>query len=95
MEKTKVVFQYRNDLEFKNYARNSIDNYVSQVVGFLNYFDGKFSDASRINEQAIKDWLMLSNSINCRKHRIIALKLFYKLTIRQRLLAEQPLTHSH
>lgn len=85
MEITKVSERYRKDLEFKNYAKNSIDNYVSQVVGFLNYFDGKFTDPSRINEESIKDWLMLSKSINGRKHRISALKLFYQLTIKQPL----------
>lgn len=77
MEITKHIVQYRKDLEFKNYAENSIENYVSQVTSFLNYFYGKFTDASRINETAIKEWLMLAKTINSRKHRISAVKLFY------------------
>lgn len=85
MEITKHLIQYRKDLEFKNYAENSIENYVSQVASFLNYFDGKFADASRINETVIKDWLMLAKTINSRKHRISAVKLFYIHTIKQPL----------
>lgn len=81
----KYVDLYRKDLEFKNYADNSIDNYCSQVFSFLKFFDGKFSEPQKINEQAIKDWLMLANSINGRKHRISALKLFYHFTIKQPL----------
>lgn len=58
MEITKHIIQYRKDLEFKNYAKSSIENYVSQVTGFLYSHENKFTDASRINESAIKDWLM-------------------------------------
>lgn len=85
MEITKIIQQYRNDLLLKNYASSSIDNYVSQVTCFLHHFDGEFTDASRINEKSIKEWLLLSKSVNGRKHRISALKLFYKLTIKQPL----------
>jgi integrase/recombinase XerD len=83
MEITKHLIHYRKDLEFKNYAETSISNYVSQVTRFLHDFDGKFADASRINESAIKDWLMEAKSINGRKHRLSAVKLFYQLTIKQ------------
>lgn len=85
MEITKVVDQYRKDLELIIYASNTIKNYVSQVTSFLHHYNGKFADASRINEQAIKDWLILANTRNSRAHRISALKLFYKMTIKQPL----------
>jgi site-specific recombinase XerD len=85
MEITKHIERYRKDLEFKNYSKNSIENYVSQVSCFLNYFNGKFTDASRINESSIKDWLMQANTINSRKHRMCAVKLFYIYTIKQPL----------
>lgn len=81
----KYVEQYRKDLKFKNYAESSIENYVSQVLSFLNYFDGKFTEPCKINETAIKDWLMLAKTINSRKHRISAVKLFYIYTIKQPL----------
>jgi site-specific recombinase XerD len=76
---------YRKDLELKAYSQNSIDNYVSQVNCFLNHFDKLVSEPSKITETQIKEWLLLANSINGRKHRISALKLFYRLTIKQPL----------
>ena len=76
---------YRKDLKFKNYASNSIENYISQVKSFLFAFNKIEADPSRINESQIKSWLMEARSINGRKHRISALKLFYKFTIRQPL----------
>lgn len=85
MQIPKYVDQYRKDLEFKNYSENSILNYESQVKSFLNYFNGKFTEPSKINETAIKEWIMFGNSINSRKHRISAIKLFYIHTIRQPL----------
>lgn len=83
MEIPKYIETYRKDLELKNYAKNSIENYVSQVTNFLHKHNGKFTEPAKINEAAIKEWLLSSNSINGRKHRISALKLFYKFTIKQ------------
>jgi integrase/recombinase XerD len=83
MKIPKHIELYRKDLMIKNYASSSIDNYVSQVKCFLEYFDGKFTEPAKINESAIKDWLLMANSINGRKHRLSALKLFYSLTVKQ------------
>jgi site-specific recombinase XerD len=83
MQIPKHIEMFRKDLMLKNYAQSSIDNYVSQVRCFLNHFDGAFTEPSKVNESAIKDWLLEANSINGRKHRISALKLFYSLTIKQ------------
>lgn len=77
--------QYRKDLLFKNYAKNTIDNYVFQVDLFLRHFNNICTEPSKINETQIKEWLMLANTINSRKHKISALKLFYKYTIKQPL----------
>lgn len=85
MNITKYVDKYRKDLAFKNYAENSIENYVYQVESFLKYFDNKFADPSRINEQSIKEWIKLGGTTNSVKHRISALKLFYIHTVRQPL----------
>lgn len=81
----KYLELYRKDLLLKNYAQSSIDNYVSQVNCFLNYYNSQYTEPTKINEAAIKDWLLMSNSINGRKHRLSALKLFYTLTIKQPL----------
>lgn len=83
MEIPKYIELYRKDLILKNYAKVTVENYVSQVGIFLNHYDRTFTEPSKINETAIKDWLLLSNSVNGRKHRISALKLFYALTIKQ------------
>lgn len=85
MQIPKYIEMYRKDLLLKNYAKSSIDNYVSQLNCFLKHFDGKFTEPQKINEQSIKEWLLLANSINGRKHRISAVKLFYHLTIKQPL----------
>lgn len=81
----KYIEDYRKDLLLKNYAKNSIDNYVSQVYCFLKRYDKVYIEPSKINEKSIKEWLLETNSINSRKHRISAVKLFYVYTIKQPL----------
>jgi site-specific recombinase XerD len=79
----KYIELFRKDLILKNYAETSIENYVSQVKLFLHKHEQLFTEPAKINETAIKDWLLTSQSVNGRKHRISALKLFYKFTIKQ------------
>ncbi len=85
----KYVQMYSEDLKLKNYAKSSIENYCSQVSLFLAYFNEKVTKPSEINESQIKEWVLLANSINGRKHRISAVKLFYQLT------GKQPLKFKH
>jgi len=80
---------YSEDLRLKNYSKNTIDNYVCQVRCFLEHFDKVATKPSEISEKQIKEWLLQANSINGRKHRISAVKLFYKLT------GKQPLKFKH
>lgn len=80
---------YSEDLRLKNYSQNTIENYVSQVRCFLEYFNNTATKPSEISETKIKEWLLQANSINGRKHRISAVKLFYKLT------GKQPLKFKH
>jgi integrase/recombinase XerD len=79
----KYIDLFRKDLLLKAYAKNSIENYVSQVNCFLERFNSEYTEPSKISEASIKRWFLESNSINGRKHKICALKLFYKLTIKQ------------
>lgn len=81
----KYIELYSEDLKLKNYAMSSIDNYCSQVSLFLRHFERYVTKPSEINEKQIKGWLLETKTINSRKHRISALKLFYKFTIRQPL----------
>lgn len=85
----KYVELYSEDLRLKNYSENTISNYSSQVKCFLEYFNNVATKPSEISEKQIKDWLLLANSINGRKHRISAVKLFYKYT------GKQPMKFKH
>jgi site-specific recombinase XerD len=85
----KYVGMYSEDLKLKNYAPNTILNYSNQVKLFLEYFNKVATKPSEISEKQIKEWLLLSKSINGRKHRISAVKLFYKYT------GKQPLKFKH
>lgn len=72
--------QFRKDLMVRNYSESSVENYVSQIKSFLTYFDKKFTEPSKINENAIKDYLLSSECVNSQRHRHSAIKLFYKST---------------
>ena len=56
----KYVEMYSNDLKLKNYSQNTIDNYVSQVTLFLKHFESVANKPSEINENKIKEWLLLT-----------------------------------
>lgn len=85
----KYLQMYSEDLEVKNYSKSTIENYVSQVGCFLNNFNLIATKPSEINERQIKEWLLDAKTINSRKHRISAVKLFYSLT------GKQPLKFKH
>lgn len=80
---------YSDDLKLKSYSKNTIENYVCQVELFLNHFESVATKTSEISERQIKEWLLMSNTTNSRKHRISAIKLFYSLT------GKQPLKFKH
>ena len=75
----KYLQMYSEDLKLKNYSENTIKNYVSQVELFLKYFNKTATKPSEISEKQIKQWLVLAKTTNSMKHRISAVKLFYKL----------------
>lgn len=81
----KYIQLYSEDLKLKNYAKSSIENYCSQVALFLSDHEKVATKPSEISERQIKEWLLKANSINSMKHRISAVKLFYKLTCKQPL----------
>ena len=85
----KYIELYSEDLKLKNYSENTIKNYTNQVKCFLEYFNNTATKPSEISEKQIKEWLLLAKSINGRKHRISAVKLFYKFT------GKQPLKFRH
>lgn len=94
----KYLQMYSEDLKLKNYSENTIKNYVSQVELFLKYFNKTATKPSEISEKQIKQWLALAKTTNSMKHRISAIKLFYKLTGKQPLkfrYIEYPRSEKH
>lgn len=81
----KYIELYTEDLRFKNYSERTIDNYSSQIRNFLNYYSETATKPSEISTLKVKEWIVLSDVINSRKHKFSALKLFYVLTIKQPL----------
>lgn len=81
----KYIELYSKDLRLKNYSESTIENYCSQVSVFLKEHESIATKPSEISEREIKEWLLKANTINSRKHRISAVKLFYKLTGKQPL----------
>ena len=83
MEIPKHLDLYRKELVLKNYSENTIKNYSSQVDLFLRGHNHLFTEPSKINEAAIKTWLLQFKTRNSMCHSISALKLFYKSVIKQ------------
>jgi site-specific recombinase XerD len=83
MEIPKHLEMYRKELKIKNYSENTIKNYISQVDLFLRGHNNLFTEPSKINESAIKTWLLQFKTRNSMCHSISALKLFYKTVIKQ------------
>jgi integrase/recombinase XerD len=79
----KYISLFTEDLRYKNYAENTIKNYTSQIKLFLEAFNIKVTKPSEINSEEIKKWLLETNTINSRKHKLSAVKLFYRYTIKQ------------
>ena len=50
---------------------------------FLRSQEKDFTEPAKINEKSIKDWLLQFKTRNAMCHAISALKLFYKITIKQ------------
>lgn len=76
---------YSEELTFKGYSTNTIKNYSFQADLFLRHFNSKVTKPSEIKESWIKSWIMEAQTINSRKHKISAIKLFYKYVGKQPL----------
>lgn len=83
MEIPKYINLYRKELMLKNYSENTIKNYTSQVDLYLRNHNQLFTEPSKINETAIKNWLLQFKTRNSMCHSISALKLFYEVVIKQ------------
>ena len=79
---TDYIIEYRKALILQHFSVNTIECYCSVVSRFLGYF--KISPV-RINESQIVDYILNYNNSNTKAQQIGALKLFYKLVVRQPL----------
>lgn len=73
--------KYETDLELKYNSYQTRKNYYSCVGSFLKRFQ-KFESPKEIPNDLIKEWLLEAKTINTRKHRLCALRVFYATTIR-------------
>jgi len=79
---TDYINEYRKALILKNFSANTIECYCSVVCKFITFF--KISPA-RINEDQIIDYILNYNNTNTKAQQIGALKLFYRLVVKQPL----------
>lgn len=79
----KYIEMYSEDLTLKGYSKNTIKNYVCQVELFLKKHSELATKPTEISEQQIKSYLLQFKTRNSIAHALSALKLFYRLTVRQ------------
>jgi integrase/recombinase XerD len=82
MEITNNILKFEKELRFKRYRENSIDNYVSYVKVFLQYFKDKV-DPKHINESDIKTFLSQFSEHNTQRSYHSSIKAFYKYVAHQ------------
>src|SRR3990167_4068720 len=73
--------KYSTDCKLKYNSIATQNNYISQVRSFLYYFKNEIEPKSISNDK-IKEWLLQTDTINTRKHRLCAVRSFYELTAR-------------
>lgn len=64
-------------MQYKRYSKNSIDQYVSLIGKFLQYFEPVATKPSEISSEKIKQFLASKNGTNTHKAYLCAIKLFY------------------
>lgn len=80
MDCRKWMDKYSTDCKLKYNSIQTQNNYISCVNQFLFYFN-KAREPKEIPTQSIKEWLLQAKTINTRKHRLCAVKSFYRLTV--------------
>lgn len=83
MEISKYMDEYRKELERKFFRQKTIDNYVSCIGSFLQYFEEKKTHPIKINESNIKEYLWRFAEQNTQRAHHSSIKCFYKYILRQ------------
>ena len=80
MDCRKWLDKYSTDCRLKYDSVNTRSNYISCVSLFL-IAANKFREPKEVSNDFIKQWLLDAKTINTRKHRLCAVKSFYRLTV--------------
>lgn len=72
--------EYSRDCDSKYNSLSTRRSYKSCVKEFLLFFD-HYPEPKSVPTSEIKDWLLSFKSTNTRKHKLCAVKSFYKLTV--------------
>lgn len=80
MDCRKWIDKYSTDCGLKYNSVNTRSNYISCVSLFLGAAI-KYREPKEVPNDFIKQWLLEAKTINTRKHRLCAVKSFYKLTV--------------
>lgn len=80
MDIRKWETKYSTDCRLKYNSENTHKAYENAVSLFLNEFKN-FREPKEIPTDKIKEWLLRSQTINTRKHKLCAVKSFYEITV--------------
>ncbi len=80
MNSTKWSDEFLVDVKLKYDCANTEKQYCSMVKLFLHAFSA-YREPKEIPTLEIKKWLLEGKTINSRKHRLCAVKAFYRLTV--------------
>lgn len=83
MEIPNNVLRLRKYMEFRKYAKNSVDNYCSNLAKFLSTYDGVYSEPIKIPSSAIVDYLGKYKEANSMSNVLSAVKMFYEKCLNQ------------
>lgn len=80
-----LLDQYKLELEIKKYSENTISSYANEVNHYFRYLKEINKTLEEMTEHEIKLFLRTSNSTAQLKQRVGALKLFYKIIMKDKL----------
>lgn len=83
MEIPNNIKRLRNYMEYKKYAKNSIDLYCSCLAKFLSVHSVKYSEPVKVPASAIIQYLSSFKEANTHKANLSAIKLFYEKCLNQ------------
>lgn len=81
MDCRKWIDRASTDLKLKYDCDSTVNNYLSQIKKFLYTFTSQYREPKEIPTDIIKTYILQTQTRNTRKHRLSALKAFYRLSV--------------